>query len=187
VISFAEIRYSVVGALRLARGDAGGLAHFDDSVERFWRSFWAAAVCAPFYFLMIVSIVREKPIDDWTHATFSAAVTYTIGWALWPLAMIYVADWVQRGHRYFRYMQAYNWAQVAGALLQTLVVLIGIGMGAKGQQALLQLVTLVVLIYEWYVARVALEVSGLQAVGIVALNMVLVYVVIGGAEALTRL
>lgn len=186
MISFAEIRYSVAGAFRLARGDAGGLAHFDDSVERFWRSFWAAAICAPMYVITILAIEREKPVDDWTYTILATAAIYAIGWTLWPLVMVYLADWVQRGHHYVRYVQAYNWAQVVGATVQAVVVLLSVGMGSKGQEALLALTWLMILLYEWYVTRAALEVSGLQAVGVVAFNVVVVYVVGSGAAALMR-
>jgi hypothetical protein len=187
MISLAETRHSLTGALRLARGDARGLTHFDNSAERFWRSFWAAVICAPIYCALILSVGFDTPVKDWTHAILATTLIYVVAWVLWPLVMVYAAGWLQRGHHYFRYMQAYNWAQVVGALLQLGVVLLSMSMSKKGQEALLELTLLMVLLYEWYVARVALEITGLQAVGVVALDVVLVYVVRNGALALVEM
>ena len=41
---WAEAWLALNGALRLARGDRGGLACFDRSHDGFWRSFRAAAI-----------------------------------------------------------------------------------------------------------------------------------------------
>jgi len=186
VISLAEIRYSIAGALRLARGDAGGLEHFDNSIERFWRSFWAAAICAPMYFVILFSVERPTPIKDWTYTVLSTGLTYIILWALWPLAMIYLSQWMDRAGHYFRYVQAINWAQVVGTALQLLVVLLAQGAGNQGLAVMLIFAWGAVLVYEWYVSRLALEVTNLQAVGVVAFNLVLTYVVSSGVAALGR-
>jgi hypothetical protein len=45
--AWVEVRLAVAGALRLARGDRGGLGSFDTSIEGFWRSFRAAAIVYP--------------------------------------------------------------------------------------------------------------------------------------------
>jgi hypothetical protein len=187
MISLVEIRYSVAGALRLARGDAGGLDHFDDSSERFWRSFWAAVVCAPMVIIIIYTAQSAKPPKDWTHYFLVVTLNYVIAWALWALVMIYIADAVQRAHRYFRYMQAYNWAQVVGTAAKFLLVLLAQGMAGQGLAVLLLFATLAILFYEWFVTRHALDVSGPQAAGVVAFNLVLMLTVDYASAAFTQL
>lgn len=186
MISFAEIRYSVAGALRLARGDAAGLDHFDNSVERFWRSFWAAAICAPMYFVILFTVERPTPVKDWTYTVLATGLTYIILWALWPLAMIYLSQWMDRAGHYYRYVQAINWAQVVGTALQFVVVLLAQGIGGQGLAAMLVLAWVAVLVYEWYISRLVLEVTSIQAVGVVAFNLVLTYVVSSGVAAMAR-
>jgi hypothetical protein len=43
-----------------------------------------------------------------------------------------------------------------------------------------------VLVYEWYISRLVLEVTSIQAVGVVAFNLVLTYVVSSGVAAMAR-
>jgi len=187
VISLAEIRYAVAGAIRLARGDAGGLEHFDNTVERFWRSFWAAAVCAPMIVVIILSVQHVNPPKDWARYFGVATMNYIIAWALWPLVMIYLAEWIQRSQHYIRYVQAYNWAQVVGTAAKFVLVLLAQGMAGQGLAVLLLFATMAILFYEWFITRLALEVTALQAVGVVAFNFVLVLTVDYASVAFTQL
>ena len=187
MISLAEIRYSVSGAIRFARADAGGLDHFDNTIERFWRSFWAAAICAPMIVVIILSVQHANPPKDWTRYFSVATLNYIIAWALWPLVMIYLSAWIQRGQHYIRYVQAYNWAQVVGTAAKFILVLLAQGMAGQGLAVLLLFATFAILFYEWFVTRVALDVTGLQAVGVVAFNFVLVITVDYASVAFTQL
>ena len=47
--AWLEVRLAMIGALRLARGDRGGLSCFDRSLDGFWRSFRAAVISYPLY------------------------------------------------------------------------------------------------------------------------------------------
>ena len=187
MISLGEIRWNVGGALKLARGDVTGLDHFDDSIERFWRSFWAAAVCAPLFVIIMLSIPQASPPKDWTRFFLVAAFNYAIAWSLWPLVMIYLADWIDRPNRYCRYIQAYNWAQVVGTTFKTIVIALAGGMGGQGLGILLTFATLAILFYEWFITRLALEIPGIQAIGIVIFNLILVITVDYAAVAFTRI
>jgi hypothetical protein len=51
--AWAEARLALTGALRLARGDARGLACFDPSEAGFWHSFRAAVLCYPLYLILL--------------------------------------------------------------------------------------------------------------------------------------
>jgi len=187
VISLAEIRHSVAGAIRFARGDAGGLEHFDNTIERFWRSFWAAVICAPMIVVIILSVQQSHPPKDWTRYFGVATVNYIIAWALWPLVMLYLTEWIQRGQHYIRYVQAYNWAQVVGTAAKFLLVLLAQGMAGQGLAVLLLFATFAILFYEWFITRLALDVTALQAVGVVTFNFVLVITVDYASVAFTQL
>ena len=52
-MAWAELRLALVGSLRLARGDRGGLDCFDRSLEGFWRSFRAAIIAYPLYLILL--------------------------------------------------------------------------------------------------------------------------------------
>jgi hypothetical protein len=51
--ALAEAWLALTGALRLARGDPGGMACFDASEEGFWHSFRAAVLCYPLYLILL--------------------------------------------------------------------------------------------------------------------------------------
>ena len=53
--AWAEGWLALTGALRLARGDRGGLSCFDRSLDGFWRSFRAAAITYPLYLVLLIA------------------------------------------------------------------------------------------------------------------------------------
>ncbi|MBO0735054.1 MAG: hypothetical protein J2P48_00575, partial [Alphaproteobacteria bacterium] len=54
VTAWLEVRLALVGSLRLAKGDRGGLACFDRSLGGFWRSFRAAIIGYPLYLMLLM-------------------------------------------------------------------------------------------------------------------------------------
>ena len=57
VSPWIEVQLAVGGALRLACGDRRGLSFFDASLDGFWRSFRAAAICYPMFLFLLGSRV----------------------------------------------------------------------------------------------------------------------------------
>jgi hypothetical protein len=95
-----------------------------------------------------------------------------IAWVGFPLAMLPLARALDREGRYLGFMVAYNWSQI----LQSAAFLFVLGIAASGVplalgEALLTVAALVLLLYEWYIARVALEVSRLAAAAVVVLDL----------------
>jgi hypothetical protein len=68
---WAEVQLAVGGALRLARGDRRGLGSFDASLEGFWRSFRAAAICYPMYLFLLSSRVTGA---QWASAGWPTVI-----------------------------------------------------------------------------------------------------------------
>ena len=175
--AWLEVRLALVGALRLARGDRGGLAYFDRSLDGFWRSFRAAAIGYPLYLALLTMRVTTA---EWERSGGAAIVTvetiaYVIGWVAFPLIMLTVTRLIDRGHRYFDFMVPYNWSQVPQSAL---FVLVGLGTesgtpDAAPAHAIEAIAAVAVLVYEWFIARVALDTTAAAAVLIVVVDLIL--------------
>jgi branched-subunit amino acid transport protein AzlD len=172
-----EAWLALSGALRLARGDRGGLACFDRSLDGFWRSFRAAAITYPLY---LVLLTMRVSVADWQRSggwriVIVETIGYVVAWVAFPLIMLEVTRWIGRANRFFDFMVPYNWCQVPQSALFVLV-----GVGTESQMlnhqagASLDIVAAIAtLIYEWYIARVALEITGSTAVFVVLVDLVL--------------
>ena len=180
--AFAEAWLAFFGALRLMRGDPGGIACFDRSIGGFWRSFRAGLLCYPFY-LVILSfpvVIGEGPVAEIDPGRFYAVETihFVISWAAFPLVVLPIVDWLQRGDRFLGFITAYNWCQTPQTLVFAFMALLG-GAGILPPYAMLGVdlvLGLGALVYGWYIARVALGINGGQASLIVLADMVLAVV-----------
>jgi hypothetical protein len=175
--AWAEAWLALFGALRLARGDRGGLTCFDRSLDGFWRSFRAAAITYPLYLMLLtmrVSVAEWQRSGGW-RIIIVETIGYVIAWVAFPLIMLEVTRWIGRANRFFNFMVPYNWCQVPQSAL---FVLIGIAtesriLGARAGESLDIIAAIATLVYEWYIARVALEVAGSIAVFVVLVDLVL--------------
>jgi hypothetical protein len=175
--TWGEVRSAIVGSLRLARGDRGGLAYFDRSLDGFWRSFLSAFLSYPFY---LVLLTMRVSLAQWQAAgglriILIETIGYVIAWVAFPLVMLTILRWIGREHRFFDFMVPYNWCQLPQSAL---FVAVGLqsesGMlGDPVGQALEVAAAVAVLVYEWYIARVALEATGGGATLVVLVDLVL--------------
>ncbi|HTZ35576.1 MAG TPA: hypothetical protein VMB84_06085, partial [Stellaceae bacterium] len=86
-----------------------------------------------------------------------------------------LVDRLHRGDRYFGFMTAYNWCQVPQTVLFAVIALAG-GVGLLSTDGLLiadLIAGLAALVYEWYVSRVALAVSGSRAALVILVDVIL--------------
>jgi hypothetical protein len=177
VTTWAEVRWALVGCLRLARGDRGGLAYFDRTLDGFWRSFLSAFLSYPFF---LVLLTMRVSLADWNAAgglqiILVETIGYVISWVAFPLVMLSVLRWIGREQRFFDFMVPYNWCQLPQSVLFMLVGLES-ETGALSDpvsQAIEIGAAIAVLVYEWYIARVALETSGAAATLVVLVDLVL--------------
>ncbi len=172
MISAREAAYALLGAGRLARMDPGGLSHFDTSVPGFWRSFYAAVVVAPVYVLLMVFYAILHPVDAGpVRWVVVEAIAYVIEWTAFPLAMVTIARWLSRSDNYIRYIVAHNWANVLGvALFLPVAAITAINPALVG---LMYMAMIAVFVYQWYVARTALVITGGEAGVLMVFNLVL--------------
>jgi hypothetical protein len=174
---WAEVWVALTGALRLARGDRRGLLCFDASEEGFWRSFRAAALCYPLYLILLAFPIElgDAPQPDPWRVLAVETIHYVISWVAFPLMMLPLVDWLQRGNRFFGFMVAYNWCQVPQTAVFAAVALSGgVGLLSADGMLIADLVAgLAALVYEWYVSYVALAVSRPKAVIVIVADIVL--------------
>lgn len=177
VSAWIETQLAIGGALKLARGDARGLGFFDISLDGFWRSFRAALICYPMYLILLALRVTEA---QWAASGIGRIVAvetiaFVISWTAFPLLMLPLSRWLGRENRFLAFMVAYNWCQIPQTVLFLIVgldVATGILPGAAAEVAGLAAAA-AVMVYEWYIARVALAIPGLQAVLVVLMDLVL--------------
>ena len=175
--AWLEVRLAMIGALRLARGDRGGLSCFNRSLDGFWRSFRAAVISYPLY---LVLLSMRVTVAEWERSGALLIVTvetiaYVIAWAAFPLLILGLTQRIGRPHRFFDFMVPYNWSQLPQSAL---LVLVGLEtesgvLGTEPAQAIEVAAAVAVLVYEWFIARVALDTTAVAAVFVVFVDLLL--------------
>lgn len=168
---------SVYGAWRLARLDPAGMNFFDLTIAGFWRSFFVAVLVVPFYIVLALldyPSYAEAGVDTALYLLVKL-VSYVVGWAAFPLAMLFLARLLSLGAYYVPFIIAYNWAVTIQMAAFLPLALLGVsGVLPESLHALLAMaVTVAVLFYQWFVARTALGASALTAAGIVLVDVLL--------------
>ena len=175
--AWQEARLALAGTLRLAVGDRRALARFDRTLDGFWRSFRAAVICYPLYLVLLTMRVSGP---EWQRSgvwriIIVETIGYVIAWVAFPLLMLNVTRWIGRAQRFFDFMVPYNWCQVPQSLLFVLVgIESGSGLlGANASETIDIVAAVATLVYEWYIARIALETTGSAAGFVVLVDLVL--------------
>ena len=174
MINAVGITKSLYGAYRLARADQNGMSYLDTTLNGFWQSFLAAFLIAPIFLLLL--IIRFNIGDIQTSAfRFLAieSIAYVIGWVLFPLTIYYLVQSLGREHKFLGFIVAYNWASVIqNGIYLPFEILFELGIIAGEGAGIVNFFLLcLVLTYTWYVAKTALDVSGLIASGLVVLDV----------------
>jgi hypothetical protein len=133
-------------------------------------------------------VIGDGPLEEIDAGRFYAAETihWVISWAAFPLLVLPIVDWLQRGDRFLRFMTAYNWSQVPQTIVFAAVALLG-GAGIFSANAMLSvdlILGIATLVYEWYIARVALALSSGRAALIILADVVLAVVLTHVSRAL---
>jgi hypothetical protein len=169
-----EIVRSLFGAFRLARLDGRGMGYFNLSIEGFWRSFFAAAIVAPGYALLVAQKLATWPATvDPAVAVLIEAAAYVLSWIAFPVAAVFLTMLLGLSRNYVPLIVAANWAEVLQFALFLLVMLATLLLPAGVRGPVLVAVIGAILAYEWFVARTALETTGGVAVGIVLVDLLL--------------
>ena len=175
--AWVEMRLALVGCLRLAGGDRRGLSCFDHSLDGFWRSFRAAVISYPLYLVLLamrVSMAEWERSGGWRIVAVET-IGHVIAWVAFPLLMLEVTRWIGRAHRFFDFMVPYNWCQVPQSVLFVVVGLVSAGemLSSQVTEVIDVAAAIATLVYEWFIARVALDTTAAAAVFVVLLDLVL--------------
>ena len=128
MLNTRELAASVYGAYRLARLDPNGLRFFDASPAGARRSFYAAAIVAPFYALML-AVGAPEPASDTLRFSLVEGIAYVLSWVAYPV----IVEWLTRllgcRERFESYLAAYNWSVVLqNAAVFPVAMLTGLGL-----------------------------------------------------------
>lgn len=180
MLSAREAATSLYGAYRLARFDARGMTYFETSLAGFWRSFYAAVIVAPaFAVLLAMRYAAGGEATDEVRFASVEAIAYVIAWVAFPLVMVSLARLLDREERYLGYIVAYNWASVLQNGLYLPLVMLGMAgvIPAETVGPLSLIVLSLILVYGWFIAKVALDVGTGTAVALVGLDLALSVVI----------
>lgn len=170
-----EFRLALAGAMQLARGDAGGLVWFDCSIDGFWRSFRAALICYPMFLVLLSFRVTEAQLAASSAPRIVTVETigFAIAWVAFPLLVLPLARLFDRENRFLLFMVAYNWSQVPQTVLFVLVAIVAALLPSGLAQTIEIAAAVAVLVYEWFIARVALLVPPAPATLVVLIDILL--------------
>ncbi|MGO1119081.1 hypothetical protein ACTL6U_10265 [Rhodovibrionaceae bacterium A322] len=174
VPSSREILYALYGSWRLIFGDAQAAGYFGADKATCWRSFFAAVLVAPGHLLLLFLPGRGEAIDS-LDMMLLHFLAYVITWAAFPVVMIQLAEPMGRQQQVWRFITAFNWAQVVIIALYLPIALLSVsGLIGEGGAAFIELLAaLAVLGYCWQVSRLMLGISGIAAGGITFLALIL--------------
>jgi hypothetical protein len=182
-----ETVYSIFGAYRLAMLDKTGLNYLDRSPEGAIRSFNAALIVLPAYAVLVVLRLWDV-LPDVSLLRFITVegLAYVISWSAFPLVMFYISGLLDRSERYFDFLSAYNWSAVIqmGVYLPVVAVADSGLMPAGVDEGLVLAVTMLVLMYQWFIARTTLDINGGSAAGVVLLDMILAVFITGVSDGM---
>lgn len=187
--SWHEIQSAVTGAWQMLHGDASGAARFETSIDAFWRSFFAIALVAPMYLVVLLSRYRlaltvdaaSVPGLSWFVMVESAA--YVLGWVSYPALMVFLARTLGLGTNYIRYIIVHNWATfLVIGLVAPPIILLGFGViGPVAAFAFSIGATFITLWYRWFLASTVLQAPPVTAAGLVVVELLLGLVISAGA------
>ncbi|MEE2655855.1 MAG: hypothetical protein VX434_08855 [Pseudomonadota bacterium] len=174
MISFGELRQAISGVVLLARFNPQGLTHFDNNVKAFWRSYWSAIFALPLYIALVLMRTPDSVIlVGYLSTVIIYGTSYVLGWFTMPFAMFYVCRVIDREDRFFQYFVAYNWATLIQIGFMVLII-IGIqsGIFPKESGGIFIFITIsIILLYQGYIARIALMISRFGACGVILLDL----------------
>ena len=190
MITAGEVSRGLFGAWLFARFNANGITFFENTVEAFWRSFWAAAVALPVYAILLSLQSRGVSVGVGPGTSFLVhSIAYVIDWMALPFAMFYLAPIFNRDQWYCRFIVAYNWSRALQMLLMLIVSLIvatGLLPSVLGSWAIAAAL-IFVFIYKGFIAHVAFQATWGGAAAIVFLDFCLSLMLDGWTTKLLKI
>ncbi len=181
-----EILGGVYGAYRLARLDPQGMAYFDLSRAGMVHSFFAYVLALPVLVLERITATNITTLPESLAAILTIqGLAYVILCLVFPVFAYWVAQLIDAEERYPALLVAYNWA----VAIQAAVLLIPILLGAAGwvPEAVAggvgSVVSILLLVYVWYVIRTSFKIGGFGAAGMVFVDIFLTQILVTVTDA----
>lgn len=187
-MDLAYMSRSVDAAFDLVVRDQRAWSKFDLTTEGFYRSFAAMLIVVPLIILIevladqvaVAELIRQgKPVIN--HAAYGlgdavfAAVTLSVQWLLFPVAMIYLLRYLDLAQCYAALIIAHNWATVVIWLLHLPPFLL-YAAGIITSDLAIQLNLIIMgftLYFRFYIAQTALGTTWLLAAGVTMIDFLL--------------
>jgi len=171
-------------AWQLARGQASGLQRFeaaDNDMAAAARSFWAAALCLPaFVCLHMLDWVQSGIPAQPAHGFLMDLLGYIVGWAGFALISRALATSLHRAPHWPRFIVAWNWCNVLQYLMLVVAALPGVLGAPDWLSETIWLVAMGWALWlEWFTTKLALDIPGPQAAGLVAMDVALGLFLVG--------
>ncbi len=184
MINARDVVMGLYASWRLFLFDRTAIQYIDSTVDGFWISFYAAVIALPGAFILRILFVENNPelLADtgMGRVTMVFALDYVYQWVLFPLFMVYLAEAIGRRRQYVTFIVARNWSQVIqiAIILPPAVILLAGGADDAGAAWLLLIAAhFVTWVYGWFIARNALDISGMAAALIVFAELVISIVI----------
>lgn len=181
---FAEIRHYVEGALRLAKGDTGGMEHFDFSTDGFFRSFWAILIVAPGYAILVADQHARAGTEGGFALVLAESVSYVLGWLALPVIAVFLTRFFGVAGRYVPLIVALNWSSLVQIAAFLAPLALGVILPGPLIPLLMMLVTGAVLFYQGFIIKTALGCPVPIAVTFLAADLIAVMLINGIVMAL---
>jgi hypothetical protein len=171
-------------AWMLARGRAGGLVLLDatdNDMKSAARSFWAIALCLPaFVCLHMLDWTQTGIPPHPAHGFAMDLLGYVVGWMAFALVSRTLAVSMARGKNWPRFIAAWNWCNVVQYLMLVVAALPTLlGLPDPVSQLFWLVAMGWALWLEWFTTKLALDIRGIPAAGLVAMDVAIGLFLVG--------
>ena len=175
-----EIGHYVEGAWRLAKGDAGGMSHFDFSADGFWRSFWALVIVAPGYAILVADQYgrRGEPVPFWS-TTIAESISYLLAWAAFPVVAVFLTRFFGVSRRYVPLIVAFNWSSLVRMAISLVPIAFSVLLSNQAVSFLMSIATGALIFYQGFIVKTALDCPVGIAAAFVAADIVAIMLING--------
>ncbi len=181
----SEMTNALIGIFRLARLDPAGIECFRNTPGAFWRSFRVALIIAPFYAgLLAMRYAMGEVSTPLLRFITIQIIAYTIAWLAFPVIIEPICRGMERSGKYLRFIIVYNWTGLLQNMLYIPFAMLSVtavlpqGRGGDFGLAIL----LVIMAFNWFIAKTALQIAARQAAAIVAIDFAISLLINGYAE-----
>ena len=185
----AALSNGLQAAFLFVRGRPEGFRYLQGDMQGAARSFWAIALCLPADLcVQLISWATDATPErlvlppHGAHALALEVLLFVVPWLAYAVCSHAIAGLIGRAEEWPRYIAVWNWCSVAQMLLLVLASLTTLAEGPPWLGETAQLVVFGWSLWlEWFAARVALRVGPVTAIGLVALDVFIWFVVSSAA------